>query len=73
MKCVICEERKPRRHCPGVRGEICHTCCGQERENTVDCPLDCAYLREARVREKAAEVNPAGIPFSDSSGAALFY
>jgi hypothetical protein len=65
MKCVICEERKPRRHCPGVQGEICHTCCGEERENTVDCPLDCVYLREARVREKPAEVNPAGIPFSD--------
>jgi hypothetical protein len=65
MKCVICEERKPRRHCPGVQGEICHTCCGEERENSVDCPLDCVYLREARLREKPAEVNPAGIPFSD--------
>jgi hypothetical protein len=65
MKCVICEERKPRRHCPGVQGEICHTCCGEERENSVDCPLDCVYHREARLREKAAEVNLAGIPFSD--------
>ena len=65
MKCVICEERKPRRYCPGVRGEICHICCGEERENTIDCPFDCVYLREARVREKPAEVNPADIPFSD--------
>jgi hypothetical protein len=65
MKCAICEERKPRRHCPGVRGEICSACCGEGRENTISCPLDCVYLREARVREKAVAVNRADIPFSD--------
>jgi hypothetical protein len=65
MKCAICEERKPRRHCPGVQGEICPACCGKERENTVACPLDCVYLREARLREKAVAVNRADIPFSD--------
>jgi hypothetical protein len=68
MKCVICEERKPRRYCPGVRGEICTICCGTERENTVDCPFDCVYLREARAREKPNEFDAsaaASIPFSD--------
>lgn len=65
MKCVICEVRTPRRYCPGVRGEICSVCCGTERENTVNCPLDCTYLREARLREKPHEVDPASIPFSD--------
>jgi hypothetical protein len=65
MKCVICEVRKPRRFCPGVHGEICTLCCGTERENTVSCPLDCIYLREARTREKPLELDPAAIPFSD--------
>ena len=39
--------RRPKRFCPGVRGDICTICCGTEREITVDCPLDCVYLREA--------------------------
>ena len=68
MKCVICEARKPRRYCPGVRGDICTICCGTERENTVDCPFDCVYLREARLREKPRELDEervAEIPFAD--------
>ncbi len=67
MKCVICEARKARRYCPGVRGEICTVCCGTERENTVDCPFDCVYLREARLREKRNEldISPEKIPFSE--------
>lgn len=68
MKCAICEARKPRRYCPGVHGEICTVCCGTERENTVDCPFDCVYLREARVREKLNEFDPAAfakIPFNE--------
>jgi hypothetical protein len=65
MKCVICEVRTPRRYCPGVRGEICSVCCGTERENTVNCPFDCTYLREARLREKPPEIDPATIPFAD--------
>jgi hypothetical protein len=30
-------------------------CCGTEREVTVDCPLDCEYLQEARKHEKLAD------------------
>src|SRR5437867_2482007 len=68
MKCAICEARKPRRYCPGVHGEICTVCCGTERENTVDCPFDCVYLREARLREKPNDFDiatAASIPFFD--------
>src|SRR5258707_438529 len=46
MSCATCHKRKPKRHCPGVNGEICSRCCGTERENTITCPLDCAYLQE---------------------------
>src|ERR1035438_6507211 len=57
--------RRPRRFCPGVRGEICSLCCGEEREATVDCPLDCEFLREGRRHEKAPARNPAEFPNRD--------
>ena len=46
--CRLCESRKPKRSCPGIGGDICPQCCGQEREQTIHCPLDCVYLLEAR-------------------------
>ena len=49
--CKICGVRRARRDCPGVRGMICPICCGTEREVSISCPLDCAYLREARLHE----------------------
>lgn len=52
MACAICANRRPRRFCPGVHGEICTTCCGEGREITVRCPLECEYLQEARKHEK---------------------
>jgi hypothetical protein len=60
--CVLCNVRRPRRYCPGVSGNICPVCCGTEREVTVNCPLDCSYLREARAREKDPDVDPAEFP-----------
>jgi hypothetical protein len=65
MKCKICETRKPRRYCPGVAGDICSICCGSEREVTVSCPLDCPYLVEARLHEKARQQEPQGLPHAD--------
>jgi len=65
MKCKICETRKPRRHCPGVGGDICSICCGNEREVSVNCPFDCEYLMEARLHEKLPPVNPEQIPNLD--------
>src|SRR5277367_3490448 len=49
--CKICGVRRARRDCPGVRAMICSICCGTEREVSISCPLDCVYLREARMRE----------------------
>ncbi len=65
MSCVICEKRRPRRYCPGVRGEICPQCCGAEREVTVRCPPDCEFLMEARKHERTAGLDPAAIPHRD--------
>jgi hypothetical protein len=65
MACAICETRRPRRFCPGVRGEICSLCCGTEREVSVDCPLDCEYLIEARKHEQSRGLKPDQLPHSD--------
>jgi hypothetical protein len=48
-----------------VSAEICPVCCGTERENSIDCPLDCEHLQEARRREKPPEVNAADLPNQD--------
>lgn len=63
--CRICEKRRPRRYCAGVHGDICAICCGEQREITVDCPLDCEYLIEARRHEKIPELQPADMPNQD--------
>src|SRR6516164_10492371 len=65
MACAICQTRRPRRFCPGVRGDICALCCGAEREVTVDCPLDCEFLREGRRHEKTGERDGAEFPNRD--------
>ena len=65
MACAICETRRERRYCPGVPGEICTICCGTEREISVDCPLDCEFLMDARKHEKPVEVDEEQIPNLD--------
>ncbi len=65
MPCAICRTRKPRRFCPGVNGDICTLCCGQEREVTVDCPFDCPFLQEARKHEHTGPVDPNQFPNQD--------
>jgi hypothetical protein len=65
VNCVICNIRKPRRHCPGVNGDICSICCGTEREQSIDCPLECAFLRDAHEHERPAELDPSTIPNQD--------
>jgi hypothetical protein len=65
MSCAICETRRPRRFCPGVRGDICTVCCGAEREVTVNCPLDCEFLLEARKHDRVEPFNPEVLPNPD--------
>ncbi|MBV9264711.1 MAG: hypothetical protein JO061_00940 [Acidobacteriaceae bacterium] len=54
--CKICGRRRPKRACPAVYGDICALCCGNERENTLTCPLECAYLQEAHRHEKPLDI-----------------
>jgi hypothetical protein len=65
MACAICQTGRPRRHCPGVQGDICTVCCGTEREVTVSCPLECEYLRNARKHERVEPLDAEHIPNLD--------
>jgi hypothetical protein len=65
MACELCEKRRPRRYCPGIRGEICPICCGTHREETVHCPLECVYLQDARKHEKPPAADPDNLPNRD--------
>lgn len=42
-KCVRCGQRKGKRRCPALDGDICTLCCGTERGESIDCPETCAY------------------------------
>lgn len=63
--CKLCEKRRAKRSCPGVSGEICPACCGTGREITVDCPLDCEYLREARTHDRPVALDEEHLPNKD--------
>lgn len=54
--------RKARRACPGVNGEICSICCGTEREQSIDCPLECEYLQLAHEHENKPELPQNELP-----------
>jgi hypothetical protein len=64
VTCRLCEIRKPKRHCPGIDGEICPQCCGREREETIHCPLECEYLVESRKHERPV-FDPNQFPHKD--------
>ncbi|MSV29886.1 MAG: hypothetical protein EXQ52_14235 [Bryobacterales bacterium] len=40
-------------------------CCGEARENTLDCPSGCQYRIEARKREKPRELHAYKIPHKE--------
>jgi hypothetical protein len=64
--CPICEKRKPGRFCPAKAEKICPVCCGTEREVSIDCPSDCAYLMSAhRYEDQHARALPADTPLLD--------
>jgi hypothetical protein len=66
LLCPICEKRKPGRFCPAKAEKICAVCCGTEREVSIDCPADCAYLVSAhRYEEQYQRTLPAETPLLD--------
>ncbi len=66
MLCPICQKRKPGRFCPAKAEKICPVCCGTEREVSIDCPSDCAYLVSAhRYEDQHQRTLPADTPLLD--------
>ena len=66
MNCPICEKRKAARYCPAKGEKICAVCCGTEREVTISCPPDCAYLVSAhRYEDEHKRALPEDTPFLD--------
>ncbi len=51
--CPICNKRRAERYCPAKDEKICAIDCGTEREVTIDCPGDCAYLVAAHRWEQS--------------------
>jgi hypothetical protein len=51
--CPICNKRRAERYCPAKDEKICAIDCGTEREVTIDCPSDCAYLVAAHRWEQS--------------------
>jgi len=51
--CPICNRRRAERYCPAKGEKICAIDCGIEREVTIDCPGDCAYLVAAHRWEQS--------------------
>lgn len=45
-----------------MRADICTVCCGTEREQSIDCPLECEFLRQAHQHEDTPEVPPDQLP-----------
>ncbi len=48
MKCILCNSRKGKRHCPAKGTLICAPCCGRLRVVEIPCPPDCVYLAQGQ-------------------------
>ena len=66
MICPICNKHKAKRLCPAKAESICPTCCGREREVTIDCPSDCTYLIASReFGSGRKEIDWSKVPFPE--------
>lgn len=67
--CPICNKRRAERYCPAKGEKICAVDCGTEREVSIDCPSDCAYLLAAHRWERTHSKSHAStdIPFPEVS------
>ena len=67
--CPICNKRRAERYCPAKGEKICAVDCGTEREVSIDCPADCAYLLAAHrwEQEHPKPLAESEVPFPDVS------
>lgn len=55
--CTLCNSRKGKRACPGIRGTICSACCGDKRIVEIACPADCVYLQSGTENDLLREAS----------------
>lgn len=44
VKCIYCGNKKAKRRCPGLNGDICSFCCGQYRGKAINCTNNCSFI-----------------------------
>lgn len=49
INCIKCNKRKGKRNCSAFGEKICRLCCVTEH-NSKDCPIDCKYYPESKVK-----------------------
>lgn len=47
-RCVYCNQKKAKRYCPALHGEICAVCCGTYRVDRINCTQNCVYLEQGK-------------------------
>lgn len=57
MKCVECNQRKGKRHCPALNRHICAQCCGAKRVVEIPCVSDCAFLTTGQAYHGSKKYN----------------
>jgi hypothetical protein len=51
--------------CPAKSAEICTQCCAEGREETIDCPISCEFLRDAHRHENKPAYDASKVPNLD--------
>lgn len=51
-KCIKCKQKKAKRFCKALGGEICSLCCGLLRNKEIHCPPGCSFLAQHRPYEE---------------------
>jgi hypothetical protein len=51
--------------CPAKSAEICTQCCAEGREETIDCPITCEFLRDAHRHENKPAYDASKVPNLD--------
>ena len=56
-KCIICNNRKAKRFCPALNGNICSLCWGTKRKKEVTCPSSREYLKTGEEYQVARQIS----------------
>jgi hypothetical protein len=67
--CVYCKQRKGKRACPALKGDICTSCCGSHRLKEIECPSVCSWLGGLSLVQNPAQITEA--PTKEAFNAAM--